>query len=464
MPAKISIDVDLLLNLLSVNDKPLMQKLEAHLAALSKKDLGITPHLEVTQSDLKKVSEQFAAAAQAGLARGLSFGSKVPPVGAPGTPTAPARAAREGFYASLMRSQLAISRETEAGMRLTAEQLKGEQQRHEKFVSDLRNYLLTGEGKAPAPSALYRGVPKGAAGRPASFVPYEHVTPWMSVAEAGGKFGGKQDLDVLKYSVKEGQKFYRGGALAGDPLEETNIRNAQGRLWEGAVERARTLYSRYYAVALKQEAEYLKTLSPERREAHVSGIRANALDRAMRDLRSGAYEADALNRPGRWAGVAVPPGLNKKQPEVRFVEEIAAYDKKVGYTAPKTDQVQYATALARYVDAREKALKGPISISEVVAASKILASIPSGEAASAIKTAEFKKNVSILRDEYKKGGFESLIQGKIKTAQSAVEAVTAFAEVTGKRAGKEPNLPVLHGKLKGIAAGQVGIGGLTPKR
>ncbi|MFA5352615.1 MAG: hypothetical protein WC291_00125 [Thermodesulfovibrionales bacterium] len=178
---------------------------------------------------------------------------------------------------------------------------------------DVLDWLMGKTTEMPKPSTLYRGVPKGRGSKPAGGQEFTHATPWESVAERAGKFGGGGEYDVLKYPAGSGTKYYRGGSLAGDPLESTRIKNIQGMAWEDALNYAKKLYKgdigRFKATrgaSIKAGYEKLDDVTLRRLARDV-----------VRDIRNATFETDVLGRPGIWRGKSAPKAINRSTPVLR---------------------------------------------------------------------------------------------------------------------------------------------------
>jgi hypothetical protein len=189
-----------------------------------------------------------------------------------------------------------------------------------KFEDNIKAWLKDDIDAMPKPKALYRGIPKGVIKKEAGGVSI-HGTPWPTIAHRGGKLGGESD--VYSYPVSEDTLYYRGGSLAGDPLEETDIPSARGMTWNELMDSAKGLY--------------YKKLTSERAKAKKYGYgveEEHILNDVISDLRSTSFEVDLSNKPGIWRGKATHSDIDKRRPKLRNYDDLweAVEEKKsLGY-------------------------------------------------------------------------------------------------------------------------------------
>ena len=178
-----------------------------------------------------------------------------------------------------------------------------------------------GKGPRPAaPTVIYRGVDKEqgleAQGK------YTHASPWFGVAERAGKFGGGADVFVVEIADATTRKYYRGGALAGDPLERTRVNSLRGMTWDAVLDAAKQVYDKQ-VVKLRQQ--YGEDVTAE----DLTAIKGQAALAAARDVYNATFETDVANKPGHWVGaIPVPRMLRREYPGLRTNDEVAAWDKK----------------------------------------------------------------------------------------------------------------------------------------
>lgn len=181
----------------------------------------------------------------------------------------------------------------------------------EKLRTSIVDWLTGRREDMPKPSTLYRGIPKGK--EVTEMEGYTHMTPWPSVALRRGQLIGGDYTDLLSTPYKEGTVFYRGGSLAGDPLEPTVIGGIQGRTWEDALLEAKKLYNNKVKIANK------------RRRGTGTKIREEDLEQKAKDVvddfYASVFESDLYNKPGVWRDRPVTPGLEKQTPNLRTWDE-----------------------------------------------------------------------------------------------------------------------------------------------
>jgi len=176
----------------------------------------------------------------------------------------------------------------------------------DRILRRVKSWLMGKGKKPPAPGVIFRGIPKGA--EPKMRPDYTHGTPWKSVAAGGGKggFGDPRSHDIYAYSSSPDTLLYRGGSLAGDPLESTGIMSAQGITWDKALDKTRGIYKKQLA--------------------RIPGFneygRVWAAEKAANDLMMGTFEADIGNKPGIWRQKIVPKELRRERPMLRRYDEL----------------------------------------------------------------------------------------------------------------------------------------------
>jgi hypothetical protein len=176
-----------------------------------------------------------------------------------------------------------------------------------RLLKQVEQFLLTGT-PVPAPTTLYRG---GTAVGQA----YTHATPWAAVAAKAGKLLGydpKKPELVYEYKVAKNQKYYRGGALEGDPLETTRIHNAKGMTWDQALNAAKKLFDAEVR-ALPERYTNAYLANPENKQDAIEGIAGQVTE----DFFNAVYETDATNKPGVWTNKKVPEELMQDTPKLR---------------------------------------------------------------------------------------------------------------------------------------------------
>lgn len=169
----------------------------------------------------------------------------------------------------------------------------------------LRSWLINKEPFPAPPQQLYRGIPEGTTiTKPTTG--YTHVTPWPDIASKGGKFGGIND--VYSATASPSTRYYRGGSLAGDPLEPSKINTAQGEDWINILQKAKRIYYKQ----LKRESREVKKYGFPKEVAAEK-----AADTAVQAIRMATFEADAAGNPGVWTGKKVPKKLAREIPALR---------------------------------------------------------------------------------------------------------------------------------------------------
>lgn len=159
----------------------------------------------------------------------------------------------------------------------------------ETLESALTTWLLENGPKPPEPTVQLRG----SRNKEDIVSPYyyTHTTPFVNVANIGG---GGQSADFVKaYPYLPEQLWYRGGALGGIPLEETQLHNVKGKTWEEGLAETKELFDH-----LNDGTSNPQTL----------------IHKLMRDFMYGMFEGDALNRAGIWKQYPIPEEWNPDSP------------------------------------------------------------------------------------------------------------------------------------------------------
>lgn len=203
-------------------------------------------------------------------------------------------------------------------------------------VRDLRkeviDWLVNEKEKPSHPTILYRGTRNKNDYEP-SWEHYQHATPWRHIAERGGGFAGTGGFNIHQYPAGHDQLYFRGGSLAGDPLESTDIGSMRGYTWDKALDRTKQLYDRYLnqkiesakneGLDLNEQVSKHRTLLEE-----YKGISAQ---QALGSLINGTFETDVLNKYGKWTtGMPAPRELKGYQPGLRTNDEVSQWEKSIG--------------------------------------------------------------------------------------------------------------------------------------
>ena len=198
--------------------------------------------------------------------------------------------------------------------------------------SKLDEFKLWFEDKGPEPSApttIYRGEYTEEPTLKPGFI---HGSPWLRVGASAGKFGGAEHF-VSEYPASPDQLYYRGGSLAGDPLEITKVGSVRGVTWKDALVRAKQIYNSELKKRMGNEStiDYLKE-HPEETDSIRESESKWAAETAFSHLQKGTFETDINNKPGIWtnkADVDIPKGHFKERPPLRHVSQVKAWDRKV---------------------------------------------------------------------------------------------------------------------------------------
>jgi hypothetical protein len=178
-----------------------------------------------------------------------------------------------------------------------------------RILRKVERWLLD-KGKRPsAPPTVFRGIPKGSV--PQVGKQYTHGTPWKSTAARGGKgaFGDPRSYDVYQHASSPDTLFYRGGSLAGDPLEFGKIMSAQGMTWDKILDKGKRLYKRNLA-RIKGSDFY---------DDYSKSYQAKE---AADQIRRASFETDITNKPGIWSQKVVPRELRTEVPKLRSNEDL----------------------------------------------------------------------------------------------------------------------------------------------
>ena len=190
-----------------------------------------------------------------------------------------------------------------------------------ELISQVENYL-TGKGNFPGnPKELYRGIPKGAIPEAEDSSKYIHATPWAKVAETGGKGAfGSSSNDIYNYDVLPSTKYYRGGSLAGDPLETTTINSSKGISWEDAVSKTKEYYDKNISKGI--DTLLSQGIKGKELEEYLPELEKGILSDAILNLKKGTFETDAFAKSGIWENSTLPASLNKTKPFLRSNDEL----------------------------------------------------------------------------------------------------------------------------------------------
>ena len=197
------------------------------------------------------------------------------------------------------------------------------------FLEAVKAALVAGK-ELPFPSKLYRGVHKHFAFSkdPTGYI---HTTPWEHIAKTSGKFGGiNPDIIIKEYPALAEQKYYRGGSLAGDPLEYTAIGSPAGMSWDELGTAAKQQYNKIFKDSVKHNIKRIgNEYGPKDIDDVLKHAREVASQETIHDLINASYETDAFNRAGKWVNrTDVPKGFFKKHPPLRTNDEVRALDNK----------------------------------------------------------------------------------------------------------------------------------------
>jgi len=181
----------------------------------------------------------------------------------------------------------------------------------EPLEAAIRGWLTGTSKEMPRPTNIYRGVLEGSQiGVEGDIV---HGTPWPSVGRSGGKVGGG-GKDVYSVPATPDTIYYRGGSLAGDPLERTKIKNVQGMTWDEVMKEAKELYQLRVKNIRKQRRGTGNQLSSEDLDWIADGV--------IQDIRNATYETNLGEASGIWRGKPVTPRLDRETPPLRSYDDL----------------------------------------------------------------------------------------------------------------------------------------------
>lgn len=211
-------------------------------------------------------------------------------------------------------------------------ELRAEQ---ELFGDQIKGWLMGFRKDIPEPDNIYRGVYKGTNVR--STEEFQHGTPWAYEAARGGKggFGDPSGHDVYSIPASKDTKYYRGGSLAGDPLERTRIDSSKGMTWSEVMEKAKELYYQDLAKLRAQERKFGRELTKSD-EMVVA-------DRVLGDIRRATFETDMEGGKGIWSEFGPDRDLARDYPKLRsidVVEGVARRKKEMGFTDDQIPEVK----------------------------------------------------------------------------------------------------------------------------
>ena len=210
-----------------------------------------------------------------------------------------------------------------------------------ELISQVENYLI-GKGGFPGnPKELYRGIPKGAIPEAEDSSKYIHATPWAKVAETGGKGAfGSSSNDIYNYDVLPSTKYYRGGSLAGDPLETTTINSSKGISWEDAVSKTKEYYDKNISKGI--DTLLSQGIKGKELEEYLPELEKEILSDAVLNLKKGTFETDAFAKSGIWENSTLPAGLNRTKPFLRSNDELQKIvDDKIAVGINPEDTPEY---------------------------------------------------------------------------------------------------------------------------
>jgi hypothetical protein len=217
----------------------------------------------------------------------------------------------------------------------------------------IKSWLL-GEGeKPPPPTKIYRGVLKGQNLEPEAKGLWSHGSPWVYTAGAGGKggLGSYGAYDLYSYPAREGHLYYRGGSLAGDPLESTRINSATGMTWDQVLDKAKELYPTALAKEMKVRVRGVK--DPELRAQFTEGVPEYVADSLLKDIRNATYETDPHGVEGIWRGREMPKKLAGESPYLRRnsdLERIVNKARKAGMSEAEIAQLPETKILEQHYE------------------------------------------------------------------------------------------------------------------
>lgn len=190
---------------------------------------------------------------------------------------------------------------------------------HETKMSEIMQWLM-GKGNYPkSPTSLYRGIPRGS--KPERGSEYTHASPWLINAAKGGKgaFGDYENYDIYEYPAGYFHKYYRGGSLAGDPLESTRIKSHEGMRWDTILRETKKSYNERVTELMNERFPDSVPTQEEKKQ-----IMETAAMKAADDLVRGSLETDIDNKRGVWWNQQMHPELNQETPRLRNNKRLAA--------------------------------------------------------------------------------------------------------------------------------------------
>lgn len=192
-----------------------------------------------------------------------------------------------------------------------------------KTISEVKDFLLNSTASPSPPPSLYRGIPKGASPETAARETYTHASPWAEVAGSAGKGPfASGETDIYKYDVLPETKYFRGGSLAGDPLEQTSVGSAKGTDWQSALGETKRFFDKTLNSRLTELLSY--GLKGDDLLVASKGAADDVASEAILQLKKGTFETDAFAKPGIWEGQEVPSSLNRTRPSLRSNDELKA--------------------------------------------------------------------------------------------------------------------------------------------
>lgn len=194
------------------------------------------------------------------------------------------------------------------------------------LAEEAKAWIMGAENaRKPALPVIFRGVYSAIKkGTKPPVEEFMHATPWPEVASRAGTIGGGFSTKVYAYPATKELKFYRGGSLAGDPLESTSISSIQGMTWDKALDKAKELYQ---TELLRQRAKLLRDAKnygfPENMVLRDYNAMPNEIgNRVTRDFIHATFETDLRGKSGIWVGQHVPREMQKRMPRLRSYNDL----------------------------------------------------------------------------------------------------------------------------------------------
>lgn len=199
-----------------------------------------------------------------------------------------------------------------------------EVQEHTNTIKNKFIKWVTGEQDVvPTPDKLYRGFRTD---EPTTSK-YAHASPWLRVADKSGMIDGEGHL-VESYTPAPDQLYYRGGSLAGDPLESTRIGSVEGMTWGEALNKSKELYKTQVAKKEKATKSLYKQQGMEYGEKDAAAVRKNVAEDVFGDFFNAVYETDVGNLPGKWRGrTDIPKDFSSNRPKLRTKKQVEKHEK-----------------------------------------------------------------------------------------------------------------------------------------